>query len=66
MYDVYIRVLVYMWGLYTLVLLLNSSCGATSSTRRNRQNQDHDTERVIESLHHVHQRKKGLEDGEDR
>ena len=31
-------------GLYTLLLLLNSSCGATSSTRRNRHNQDHDTE----------------------
>ena len=28
-----------MWGLYTLLVLLNSSCGATGYTRRNRHNQ---------------------------
>ena len=35
-----------MWGLYTLLLLLNSSCGPinTSHTRRNRHNQDRGTE----------------------
>ena len=33
-----------MWGLYTLLLLLNSSCGGTRYTRRNRHNKDHHTE----------------------
>ena len=43
-----------MWRLYTLLLLLNSSCGATRYTRRNRHNQDHHNERFIESLDNVH------------
>ena len=51
-----------LWGLYTLLPLLNSSCGATSSTQLNRHNQDHDAERVI----HVQLRRKGLEESEDR
>ena len=46
-----------MWGLYTLLLLLNSSCGATKYTRRNRHNKDHHAERAIEFLHHVHHSK---------
>ena len=41
-------------GLYTQLLLLNSSCGATRYTRRNRHNQDHDTESQG-SLHDVYQ-----------
>ena len=60
----YPGIYVCMWGLYTLVLLLNSSCGATRYTRRNRHNQDHHTKSP--SLYHVHQGRKGLQEGEDR
>ena len=44
----YIHTRTRTWGLYTLLPLLNSSCGATRYTRRNRHySQDHDTGRVI-------------------
>ena len=55
-----------MWEACTLLLMLNSSCGATRYTRRNRHKQDHHTERVVVSLHHVYQRRKGLQEGENR
>ena len=50
-----------VWESRTTLLLLNSSCGATRCTSRNRHNQDHHTE-----SHSVHQRKTGLQEGENR
>ena len=50
-----------MWESYILLPLLNSLCGATRYTRRNRHYQDyHHCERVIVSLNLVQQRRKGL------
>ena len=57
----------YMCGSYTLLLLLNSSCGVARCTRCNIYNQDHHTEshRIV-PLNHVHWRRKGLQECENR